>query len=93
MVPLKRYTASTPSDIEMKDHSLVKAGQMTHDYQATQLSIQLEEDSRLSLTTNGHIDALMLDSLIDRDESITPAILADIVNLQESSPSIQYIAC
>jgi hypothetical protein len=72
----------------MQDRSLVKAGQLTHNYQATQLSIQLEEDSQLLLTTNSYNNTRMLDSLVGRDKSITPAILADNTNPQEALPSI-----
>jgi hypothetical protein len=62
----------------MKSRSLFADRQLLHDHPlATQLTIQLGDDGRLSLTACGHNDALMLDSLVARDENHPPAILAD----------------
>jgi len=85
--------APAPSDIDMKDRSLVEEGQMQHDHpQATQLTIQLEEDSRLSLTANGHNSALMGPLAATQDENFSVAILADHARPQGASSSMQDIA-
>jgi hypothetical protein len=77
----------------MKDHCLAEEGQIPHDYlQPTQLPIQLGEDSRFSLTARAHNNALILDSLVARDENISPAILADNAGPQRASSSMQDVA-
>ena len=82
-----------PSDIEMKDRSSFADRQLLHDHPlAAQLTIQLGGNGRLSLTTRGHNDALMLNSLVARDENHSPAILVDNAVPQEASSSMQDIA-
>jgi len=83
----------TPSDVDMKDRSLVEEGQMQHDHpQATQLTIQLKEDGRLSLTANSHNNALMGPLAATQDENFSVAILADHAGPQGVLSSMQDIA-
>ena len=80
-------------DVEMKDRSFVEEGQIPRYHsQATQLTIQLGEDGRLSLTAHSHNDTLILDSLVARDENIPPATLADNTGPQGASSSMQDAA-
>lgn len=84
---------SSPPDIEMKDRLSVVGRQILHDRpQETQLTIQLGDDVRLSLTTHGHNDALILDSLDARNENIPRAVLADNAEPQGASSSMQDVA-
>ena len=79
-----RRGAPFPPDIDTKSHSLVGEGQIQHLHpQATQLTIQLEEDGLLSLTPNSHNDVLM---------GPLAAILADYSNPQGASSSMQDVA-
>ena len=77
-------SAPFPSDIDRKSHSLIGEGQIQHLHpQATQLTIQLEEDGLLSLTANSHNDVLM---------GPLAAILADHSGPQEASSSMEDVA-
>jgi hypothetical protein len=75
------------------DHSPVVERQILHDHpQATQPTIQLREDGRLSLTTNTHNYSLMLDSLVVAQDEIHPrVIVADNAGPQGASSSMQGI--
>jgi hypothetical protein len=86
---------STPSDLEMKVRSSVVERQILHNHpQATQLTIQLGEDGRLSLTANTHNDTMKLGSLVvAQDETHPPAIVADNAGPQGASSSMQDVAC
>jgi serine/threonine protein kinase len=80
-------------DVEMKDRSSVEKRQILDDCpEAIQLTIQLGEEGRLSLTCHSLDDGLTLDSLVAHDESIPPAILADSVGSQGESYSMQDVA-
>lgn len=83
-----------PSNPEMKDRSSYADKQLLHDHPlATQLTIQLGDNGRLSLIARGHNDALMLNSLVTRDENHSPAILADnAVPQGAASSSMQDVA-
>lgn len=81
-----------PSDVDAKSR-LVKEGQIQHDHrQATQLTIQLEEDGRLSLTANSHNNALMGPLAATPDENFSVAILADHAGPRGGSSSVQDVA-
>ncbi|KAL9123866.1 MAG: hypothetical protein Q9217_006746 [Psora testacea] len=87
------HGASSPSDIEMEDRSLIEQKQISHDRRlTTQLTIRLTKDSRPSVTAYGHNGRPIPDSPIAQDENIPLAILADSIRLQETSPSMQDAA-
>ena len=94
----QNYSTQAPfcgsiSDVKMNSHPLVQDRQLLHDHPpATQLNTQLRGDGRLSLTTHGHNEALILDPLIARDESIPLAVLANNADLQGAPSSIQDVA-
>ena len=77
--------ASTSSGKEKKDRTSVKDIQMPNNHTTAQLTIQPDENGRLSLTARSHNVALALDSIVDQDESNTLAIFTNKSGPQASS--------
>lgn len=75
---------SALSGTKMKGPSSIVERQTLQGHpRATQLSIHLEDDCRLSFKSHSHNDVLVLDSLVARNENILLVIVADNADLQD----------